>query len=129
MRLEREISEIKASDLLNTLSESQLTSLFAVVLNENLSKRIARLVTETRKKKSFEKVKDLLELVDKLGLKKGKLHPATKVFLALRMAVNSELENLKSALPGSFSLLKKGGRLSVISFHSGEDKIVKEFFD
>jgi len=129
MRLEREISEIKASDLLNTLSESQLTSLFAVVLNENLSKRIARLVTETRKKKSFEKVKDLLELVDKLGLKKGKLHPATKVFLALRMAVNSELENLKSALPDSFSLLKKGGRLSVISFHSGEDKIVKEFFE
>jgi 16S rRNA (cytosine1402-N4)-methyltransferase len=129
MRLDKNVSRVTASDLLNVLSQNQLISLFEVVLDKNLSARLAKSVVERRKEKPFAKVKDLLELVDKAMPKEGKLHPATKVFLALRMAVNSELENLELALPDSFSLLKKRGRLAVISFHSGEDRIVKNFFD
>lgn len=129
MRLEKEVSALTAADLLNTLDESQLISLFEVVLERGLSKKIAKGVIEIRKNKKFAKVGDLLELINLvLPERKGKLHPATRIFLALRMAVNSELDNLKVALPDSFSLIKKRGRLAVISFHSGEDRVVKNFF-
>ncbi|BCX14822.1 MAG: ribosomal RNA small subunit methyltransferase H [Patescibacteria group bacterium] len=127
MRLDKG-SQITAADLLNTLSQKQLESLFGVVLNRSVSGRVAREVVDRRKKISFSKVADLLDLAERVMGKKGKLHPATKIFLALRMAVNSELENLSMSLPDSFSLLKKNGRLAVVSFHSLEDRVVKNFF-
>jgi len=126
MRLDLNSQGVKAKDLLNALNVGQLTELFSETLDLGLARAVARKVIAAREVKPFEKVCDLLGICRFLP-KKGRLHPATKVFLALRIAVNSELENLKEALPKAYSLLRPGGRLVVISFHSGEEKIVKGF--
>lgn len=117
MRLDPESQGVKASDLLNSLREDQL--------NEVLGRNLAKKVVEARKSKLFVKVGDLVGLI---GEKRtGRTHPATEAFMALRIAVNGELENLREALPQAYSLLKTGGKLIVVTFHSGEDRIVKEF--
>jgi len=117
MRLDLKSQSLRASDLLNALREDQLKEMF----RSNLAKKIV----EFRKNKKFEKVGDFLSLFPKK--QKERLHPATKAFLQLRIAVNSELENLREALPQAYELLKPGGKLVVISFHSLEDEIVKNF--
>lgn len=127
MRIDRQRQSVKASDILNALSLKQLQALFEVVLEKHWAIKLAKKVFERRKEKKFEKVGDLLEVTDRFRPKKKDLHRATLPFLALRIAVNSELENLKESLPKSLDLLKVGGRLAVISFHSGEDRLVKEF--
>ncbi|CAN5307677.1 16S rRNA (cytosine(1402)-N(4))-methyltransferase RsmH [soil metagenome] len=120
MRLDVNSQGLKASDLLNALREDQLKEMFG----NNISRRI----TEYRKIKKFEKVSDFLSLFP--SKKPGeRIHPATKAFLALRIAVNSELDNLKEALPEAMEILKRGGRLVVVSFNSDEDRIVKEIFN
>ncbi len=116
-----------ASDLLNVLRADQLKDLFSKVLKDNESKRIALEIVEFRKDSPVKTIGNFLTICEKVFKKQGNIHPATRAFLALRMAVNSELENLKEALPDAFSLLKNKGRLVVISFHSGEDAIVKDF--
>ncbi len=128
MRLDAESQAVTAADLLNLLSESQLRKLFEATMTSQRASRLARAVASARNLKPIKKVGDFLEIVSQLGKAKSRLHPATLPFLALRMAVNSELENLKEALPKAFGLLKTRGRLIVISFHSGEDVIVKNFF-
>jgi len=127
MRLDRSTQGVRASMLLNALDQTQLVNMFGKVLDFGLSKRLAKAVVEARKVKAFETVGDLLKLTDRIFTKSANINPATKAFMALRIAVNSELENLSEALPKAFSLLNKGGRLVVISFHSGEDSIVKAF--
>ncbi len=119
MRLNPEVQAVTAADLLNSLDQTQLTNLFE-------SSRLARDVVNARKFKKFALVGDLLSLFE--GKTRGKIHPATKAFMDLRIAVNSELDNIAEALPDAFDLLAKGGKLCVISFHSGEDRIVKENF-
>jgi 16S rRNA (cytosine1402-N4)-methyltransferase len=118
MRLDESSQGLKASDLLNALREDQLT--------EILGRGLARGVIEYRKEKKFEKVGDFLSLFPERKYF-DKVHPATKAFMALRVAVNTELDSLKEALPVAYDLLKKGGRLVVVSFNSDEDRIVKEF--
>jgi 16S rRNA (cytosine1402-N4)-methyltransferase len=118
MRLDQSRQGVTASDLLNSLNTGQLTLLFE-------SKRIAEAIVAERRLKPFEKVSDFLGL---FGPKTGKIHPATKAFMMLRIAVNSEYENLEVALSGAFDLLLSSGKLVVISFHSGEDRIVKRLF-
>ena len=125
MRLDPENQGVSARDLLNSLRPDQLESLFESTMEKGVAKEIARRVETERSGKPFEKVGDFLAVFG--GLTERKLHPATRAFLALRMAVNSELENLLEALPKAFGLLNLGGRLAVISFHSGEDRIVKNF--
>ena len=127
MRLNPENQEVKGNDLLNGLREDQLTDLFEKVLNYQETRDLVKRIIKTRETRPFKKVGDLLDIV---GVKEegDKIHPATKPFMALRMAVNSELENLEEALPKAFSLLTRGGKLAVISFHSGEDRLVKKFF-
>src|SRR5581483_2697206 len=134
MRLDPKSNNVKASDLLNILREDQLKEIFG--------KSIAKKIVEFRKKKKFQKVNDFLEIfsktnrsAQKLAAVKGarskrvkSIHPATVPFMMLRIAVNSELDNLRKALPQAWDLLKPGGRLVVISFHSLEDEIVKNFF-
>lgn len=119
MRLNPETQGVTAADLVNSLNVAQLAEMLE-------SKALARKVVELRKIKKFSTVGDLLTLFE--NKKRGRIHPATQVFMNLRIAVNSEYENLKAALPQAFELLDEGGRLVVISFHSGEDRIVKNFF-
>jgi 16S rRNA (cytosine1402-N4)-methyltransferase len=128
MRLNPDSQGVKAADLLNVLREDQVRDLFEVTLEPGAAKWVTGRVLHSRAVKPVETVGDMLEICE--GLKTGKhsLSEATLPFLALRIAVNSELTNLKEALPKAFSLLKKEGRLVVISFHSGEDAIVKDFF-
>lgn len=128
MRIDPETQNVKAADLLNVLREDQLEELFEVTLEPGAAKWITGRVLHSRERKPIATVSDMLEVCE--GLKTGKrsLNEATLPFLALRIAVNSELDNLKEALPKAFGLLDRGGRLSVISFHSKEDAIVKDFF-
>lgn len=128
MRVNTETQGVKGSDLLNLLREDQLRELFEITLDPGAAKWLAGRTIHSREKKPISNVGDLLEICE--GLKTGKTHinEATLPFLALRIAVNSELANLEEVLPKAFNLLKKGGRLVVISFHSKEDVLVKDFF-
>lgn len=128
MRLNPEVQGVTASDLLNVLREDQLENLFEVTLDPGSSKWITGRVLHSRNEKPIKTVGDMLEISKGLKIGRGGLNEATLPFLALRIAVNSELTNLEDVLPKAFNLLAKGGRLVVISFHSGEDAIVKKFF-
>ncbi|MCX7928111.1 MAG: 16S rRNA (cytosine(1402)-N(4))-methyltransferase RsmH [Patescibacteria group bacterium] len=128
MRMDKNLA-VKASDVLNFFSKKELVNLFSVCVNYNYSLRIAESVISFRKTKNFATVGDFLDVLESVGLVSGKINPATLPFLALRIFVNSELSVLENSLPDAFSVLEKGGRLAVISFHSGEDRIVKNFFN
>ncbi len=128
MRLDPEAQGVRGSDLLNVLREDQLRTLFEVTLDPGAAKWISGRVIHSREAKPIENVGDLLEIAHGMRGAKPGLNEATLPFLALRIAVNSELDNLREALPKAFDLLDKSGRLAVISFHSKEDEIVKTFF-
>ena len=128
MRIDPINQQVKAKDLLNILREDQLLEIFSKVIIRNLSRKIAKEVIRYRSGKKIETVNDLNQICEILPKKEG-LNKATLAFLSLRIAVNSELENLSEVLPKAFEILKKGGILLIISFHSGEDRIVKEYFE
>jgi len=128
MRINPKAQGVKAADLLNVLREDQLEDLFKVTLDPGAAKWITGRVLHSRAGKPIANVGDMLEISEDLKTGKKGLHKATLPFLALRIAVNSELSNLEEVLPKAFGLLVKGGRLVVISFHSGEDVMVKNFF-
>lgn len=129
MRLDPNLG-VTAADLLNALPEGQLAELFTAYGEEPFSRPLARLIVRARGEEKIETTRQLLKIVEKVkGQRTGqRTHPATQVFQALRIAVNGELESLKDALTQAEGLLSPGGRLVVISFHSGEDRIVKNFF-
>ena len=118
-----------AADLVNTLPEHELANLIFRYGEETQSRRIARAVVQAR---PLFRTSDLASVVSRAvkwrGRKKPKIHPATRTFQALRIAVNDELSVLEQGLPQALKLLRPGGRLAVISFHSLEDRIVKQFF-
>jgi len=114
-----------ASDIVNSLSEPELARLLREYGEERHSQRIARYIVRNR---PIATTLELARLVQQaLGAKRGKIHPATRTFMALRIAVNEELQNLELALKQTINLLRPGGRLAVISYHSLEDRIVKQF--
>ncbi len=117
--------ETTAAEVLNRASFNELVKIFKEYGEEPKAESIAKCILEFRKKKIIATTFDLVEIV---GGKPGKIHPATRVFQALRIAVNEELQALQEALPQAVELLNPGGRLAVISFHSLEDRIVKNFF-
>lgn len=122
--------KVTAGDLVNALTEKELDVLFTKLGEEQHSRSIARAILGTRGLKKIETTGELARIVGGLYQKNHwstKIHPATKVFQALRMAVNGELPNLKIGLEVSLAVLKKGGRLVVLSFHSLEDGMVKNF--
>jgi len=125
-------SGLKASEIVNKWNEEELTKIFKDYGEEKFSKRIAREIKKAGRIKKIETTFELVEIIQKaIPLKRGKrkrIHPATRVFQALRIAVNNELDNLAKALPQAADILAQGGRLAVISFHSLEDRIVKNFF-
>ena len=130
MRMSRELNPLTAADILNTYSESDLADIFFQFGEERLSRKIAKSIVEQRKKTPFTTTNQLEDIVFHsypVSLRHGKSHPATRVFQALRIAVNSELEVLENVLPQAVELLAPKGRLVAISYHSLEDRIVKHF--
>lgn len=127
MRLDPDL-KVTAADLVNSLNATELEKLFKEYGEETFSKQIAQAIILHRKIKA---ITTTLELVDIILLSKPKhlsrIHPATLVFQALRIAVNDELDNLRIALPQALDLLSPQGRLIAITFHSLEDRIVKNF--
>ncbi|HQF56963.1 MAG TPA: 16S rRNA (cytosine(1402)-N(4))-methyltransferase RsmH [Candidatus Magasanikbacteria bacterium] len=128
-----------AADVLNTRTEKELSNIFKDYGEEKFSNLIAEKIIEKRKQgKNFAIVSDLVETILEVYRKKlktnkevpwiGGLHPATKVFQALRIEVNNELGILETTLPQAIEVLQSGGRLAVITFHSLEDRIVKHYF-
>ena len=116
---------VTAADIVNTSSEAELARLIKTLGEESRGGKIARYIVRERPIKTTLRLAEIVEQAT--GGRRSRIHPATKTFLALRIAVNQELENLKSALEQTTSLLGFGGRLVVISYHSLEDRIVKQF--
>ena len=116
---------LTATDLINILPEDKLAQLIREYGEERYSKQIARLIVKNRPVVNTLKLAHIVEQAT--GGRRGKIHPATKTFLALRIVVNHELENLATALDQSISCLNRRGRLVIISYHSLEDRIVKQF--
>lgn len=119
-----------AKDLVNGLYEKELAELFLKLGEENWSKPIAKRIVEYREKKQIETTSELANIILSVRHRtpSDRTHPATRIFQALRIAVNDELNSLKEALPKAFEVLEPGGRIAVISFHSLEDRIVKNYF-
>jgi 16S rRNA (cytosine1402-N4)-methyltransferase len=120
--------KLTAANLVNDLSAEELAKIFWEFGGERDSRRFAKAIVHDRAQRKFETTKQLAELIERLAPRRGKKsHPATKVFQALRIAVNDEIGSLKRGLEAAVKILKPGGRLTVITFHSLEDRIVKEF--
>jgi len=118
-----------AADLLDTLPEAELADIFWRYGDERRSRPIARRIVEARKRQPITRADELARLVATvIHGRPGGVHPATRVFQALRIAVNDELGSLEAALPAALDVIRPGGRIAVISFHSLEDRIVKRFF-
>lgn len=126
MRMDRTSGQT-AADLVNHSSEQELKTIFREYGEERAAGKIARRICERRTNKPFTTTLDLADFICTLIPRGGKSHPATRVFQALRIAVNDELGVLKELLENAVKLLRPGGRLVVITFHSLEDRIVKQF--
>lgn len=132
MRMDPEKQTVSAADLLLVLSKKELYELISRLGEEQLAWSIAQAVVRTRARQPIKTTGQLRKLIGQVYRRHQKrsrrIDPATKTFQALRIAVNDELNNLEKGLRQAFKILKKGGRLVVISFHGGEDRIVKHFF-
>ena len=126
--------DLTAKDIVNTWSEKSIADIIYGYAEERYSRRIAKAIVDHRKNKGNQEINTTGELVEIIRsavpakYTKGKIHFATKTFQGLRMAVNDELNSLENGLVGGWSVLKKGGVMAVISFHSLEDRIVKNFY-
>ena len=121
---------LSAAGLVNDASERELASIFRRFGEERYAKQIARAIARRRRERPFERTGELVDTIRgalPAPARFGEGHPAKRVFQALRIAVNDELGSLERALPAALALLRPGGRLAVISFHSLEDRIVKQF--
>lgn len=130
MRLDRR-TKLQARDIVNGYQEGELIHIFREYGEEANASRIARAIGDVRKKQAFETTRELAECISGAvpkRLSRGGIHPATRVFQALRMEVNGEREHLGRFLVGAEAVLTPGGRIGVITFHSGEDRLVKSFF-
>lgn len=131
MRMDPTNNKLTAKEIINDYSAEELEMIFKSYGEEKFSKRIANEIIEKRKTQEISTTKELEEIIFNSYPKKmryGKTHPATRVFQALRIHVNNELGVLEETIPEIFNLLKKGGRLMIITFHSLEDRIVKQIF-
>ncbi len=131
MRYNSESGNLTAAEVLNQFSEKELADIFYKYGEERLSRRIAKKIIEERKKERILTTFDLVGIIKKAvprSYERGRLHPATRVFQALRIYVNRELENLEAVLKNLEKIVKNRGRVAIISFHSLEDRMVKNYF-
>ena len=120
--------KLTAANLVNDLEAEALAKIFWEFGDERDSRRFARAIVHDRALRKFQTTRQLADLIGRLAPRHGKKsHPATKVFQALRIAVNDEIGSLKRGLDAAVKILRPGGRLAVITFHSLEDRVVKEF--
>jgi len=127
MRMDRR-QALRAADLVNDAGAHELTEIFRDLGEEPKARRLARAIESERRFRRFETTRQLAELIERISPRRGRrAHPATRIFQALRMAVNDETGSLRRGLEAAFQVLKPGGRLAVITFHSVEDRIAKEF--
>jgi 16S rRNA (cytosine1402-N4)-methyltransferase len=120
--------ELTAYDIVNSYRVDDLATVLFEYGEEEKSRRIARAIVEARKKKPIETAKELADIVARAKWRRGRIHPATKTFQAIRIETNHELESLKKGIESAVEVLNPGGRIAVISFHSLEDRMMKEFF-
>jgi len=128
MRMSPAHGQVTAAQLLNKASESKLREIFFEYGQEPQAKRIAYAIVTERAKRPFVTTRQLAQLVEGLIPRTRGIHPATRVFQALRIYINRELDNIRSFLPAVERIIRPGGRLVVITFHSLEDQIVKHYF-
>ena len=131
MRMDQGSQGISAADLVNTLKQAQLEKIISEFGEERFACRIAAAIVMQRARARITTTKSLADIILRAlpkGYTRGRIHPATRTFQALRIAVNEELEELSLGLEKCFRMLKKGGRLCVIAFHSLEDRLVKNKF-
>lgn len=127
MRMD-EGTSVLAKDIVNTYSKEELTDIFLRYGEEENAKKIAQEIVDARHISKIETTQDLATIVNRVVIGGGKIHPATRVFQALRIEVNNELTSLQEGIGDAFDLLLPGGKILVISFHSLEDRIVKRTF-
>jgi len=120
--------ELTAADVINSYREEELTNIFRDLGEEPAARRIASLLVKQRKTEPFRETVQLAKAIEKIVWRHGRRHPATQVFQALRMEVNDELRALEDGLHALTARLEHGARIAVITFHSLEDRIVKNFF-
>jgi 16S rRNA (cytosine1402-N4)-methyltransferase len=123
--------QVSARDLINESDERELASIFHRYGEERYARQIARAIVKHRQERPYERTGELVETIRTAvpaPRRFGDGHPARRVFQALRIAVNDELGSLERALPAAIDMLRPGGRICVISFHSLEDRIVKRYF-
>jgi 16S rRNA (cytosine1402-N4)-methyltransferase len=120
--------ELTAATVLREATVEELAEIFWKFGGEQQARRVAREVAREREQRPFTRTRQLAGLMERISPRGGrKTHPATKVFLALRLAVNDELGSLRRGLQAAMKILKPGGRLAVLTFHAVEDRVVKEF--
>ena len=119
---------LTARDVVNRYRQDDLANIIFRYGEEEKSRRIAKAIVEARQKKPIETAKELGDLVAKVKWRRGRIHPATKTFQAIRIETNHELENLKTGVESAIEMLNPKGRIGVISFHSLEDRMMKETF-
>ncbi len=129
MRMDQS-KDFSAYDVVNNYKEDELTNIFFIYGEEKMSRVIAKKIVSERQKKALETTKELVKVIESaVGAKYfNKQHPERQIFQAIRIEVNGELTVLKDVLPDAINLLNKNGRMSVITFHSLEDRIVKQLF-
>lgn len=139
MRMQADSNTETAADILNSYSQEELEKILRVYGEEQRARDIAQAIVTTRKRNKFLTTNQLVEIVENTisphrsggqaaTARRRQIHPATKTFQALRIAVNHELERIHTVLPQIVEVLETGGRVAIISFHSLEDRIVKQFF-
>ena len=127
MRMDKINTKLTAETIINEYDENELSDIFFYYGEERNSRKIAKSIVEFRKKKKIDSTKMLSDIIQKINKYKFK-HPATRVFQALRIVINEELNELEEALKISLEILTKNARIVIVAFHSLEDKIIKNFF-
>lgn len=120
---------LTAYDVVNTYSAEELTDIFLRYGEEEKAEKVAQHILDSRRIKKIETTDELVKVIEEVIKRQGMMHPATRVFQAIRIEVNAELSSIKEGISEGIKLLETNGRLCVISFHSLEDRIIKQQFD